>query len=142
MTPSTIIKQVVATFKADPDVTAIVDPNNIFEGIRDNIVTFPCIVIESVGDRLLEQSMPFEKIVQTVKIGAVVQVYNKDIQLEEMLTLKNVIKKCVSNNEMWGLEGVIQSVNVSSADDNTNYPYRGFELNVDITYRQDRKLRT
>lgn len=146
MTPNDITVALVAQLKSSSALNFVNDAN-IFEGVREGIINFPCIVIESDGDMVADYAYPHEKIIQKYRIGGFVNRYNKDHQLTDddslkgLLTLKNAIKLAITSNATLGLEDVYDTKCPASADDNTNYPIRGFTLMVEVLYRQNRATR-
>ena len=144
MTLQQIYPAIIATLKEWPALQAYVDPANIIEGVRDDYPSFPVIIVEANSNRVLEQTMPYEKLTETVVIGGFVQAYDKEHQLSAvraLLQLENDVKAALSNNQTLGLNDVYSVVCMSSQRSNRDYPIRGFEMNVIVTYRQDRFLR-
>ena len=146
MTPNRIILAMIAQLKSN-DALNYVDDNQIFEGVRIGLIVFPCIVVESLGDRVVEDNYPYEKLVLTVKEGGFINLQDKDHQLTDdgvnkgLLTLKNDIKKAIYYDHTFGLADVYHAQCSNSQDSNIHYPVRGFEMTVDITYKQNRITR-
>lgn len=146
MTPNGITAALIAQLKSSTFLS-FVDDSFIYEGVREGVVNFPCIVIESDGDSVVDYKYPYEVIKQRFKVAGFVSQYNKDHQLTDdgvkkgLLTLKNAIKAAITSKETLGLADVYETKIPSSQDDNTNYPIRGFTMIVEVMYRQNRETR-
>ena len=143
MTLQQIYPAIIATLKAWPALQAYVSSSNIIEGVREGYPNFPVIVVEAGQNKVMEQKMPYEILTETVIIGGFVQVYDKEHQLsanQALLQLENDIKAALSQQsaQTLGLADVYSVVCTSSQRSNRDYPVRGFEMNVIVTYRQDR----
>lgn len=140
MIPATIIDTVQDILQASSDLSEIAD-GNIFQGVRENVTIFPCIVIESVGDRLLDETYPYEGRALGVNIIFFIKVFNKDNQLDEEWRIANNIRKAISADITLGLAGVYDTRLLSDVSDVIQYPVRGHAVNIEVHYRQDRLTR-
>lgn len=144
--PNDILIALIAQLQAS-SALSYVDDSNIMQGLRDNVVSFPSLMITSGGDNVVDYSYPYEKIVQKFRIFGILQVYDKDDQLTDngsiqgLLTLKNDIKKAITSIPTLGMADVYDTKIPSSQDDDVNYPTTGFVLEVEVLYKQDRTTR-
>jgi hypothetical protein len=147
MTPNSIIAALIAQLKNSASLS-YVDDNHIYEGAREGIVNFPCLVIELVGEKVVETSYPFEHLVMTLLIHGSIKDYSKDHQLTDNTltkgpsTFMNDVKKAIYYDHTFGLAEVYDATCIDSRAGNNNYPTREILLTVEIKYRTDRKLRT
>ena len=147
MTPNAIVAAVVTRLKTSTYLSYI-DDNNIFEGARDDRQNFPSITIESAGGQVVEYNFPYEVKILKLIVNCAVNSYDKDHQLTDngklkgLLTVKNDILKALSQDDNLGLSDVYWVYMPSEQDANINYPIRESNINVEIKYRMDRKLRS
>ena len=146
-TPAFIITAVQDALKNSSYLTYIND-DSIFLGIRESITLFPCIVIEPSGDKLLDETYPYEGRAISINIFGYIQVYDKEKQIvgdtntKGVLDIENDIRKALSANNTLGLDGVYDVRLIATAQDITQYPTRGFVISVEVHYRQDRLTRS
>jgi hypothetical protein len=146
MTPALIVTAISNILKNSSDLSYI-DDNNILLGYRTNIVVFPCLLIEPIGDRIIAESYPNEQRILSLNITGYVQVFDKDKQIVGDTTTKGVvdidndIRKVISADITLGLEGVYDTQIVSIVHDFEQFPVRGFGMSIDIHYKQNRLTR-
>jgi len=147
MTPSSIISAVQDAIQNSASLSYVAD-DSVYLGVRENITIFPCVIIEPVGDRLLEETFAYEERVLSINITGYAQVHDKDLQLignaaiKGVLDIENDIRKAISSDITLGLSDVYDTRLVSTVHDFSQYPIRGFAINVECHYRQDRVTRT
>ncbi len=146
MTPASIVSA-IKTALEDSSYLSYINDNSIFLGVRDSISVFPCIIIEPIGNTLTDEAMPNEYLILNVNITAYIQVYDKekqivgDTQTKGVLDVENDIKKALSSNSTLGLAEVIDTKIISSVHDFEQYPVRGFAINLEVHYKQNRTTR-
>ncbi len=146
MTPASIVSA-IKTALEDSSYLSYINDNSIFLGVRDSISVFPCIIIEPIGNTLTDEAMPNEYLILNVNITAYIQVYDKekqivgDTQTKGVLDVENDIKKALSSNSTLGLAEVIDTKIVNSVHDFEQYPVRGFAINLEVHYKQNRTTR-
>jgi len=146
MTPASIVSA-IKTLLANSTYLNYINDANIFLGFRESISIFPCIIIEPLGDTLTNEAMPNEYLILNVNITAYIQVHDKDKQIvgdtqtKGVLDVENDIKKALSSNSTLGLAEVIDTKIISSVHDFEQYPVRGFAINLEVHYKQNRTTR-
>lgn len=146
MTPASIVSA-IKTLLANSTYLSYINDANIFLGFRESISIFPCIIIEPLGDTLTNEAMPNEYLILNVNITAYIQVHDKDKQIvgdtqtKGVLDVENDIKKALSSNSTLGLAEVIDTKIISSVHDFEQYPVRGFAINLEVHYKQNRTTR-
>lgn len=146
MTPASIVSA-IKTALEDSSYLSYINDNSIFLGVRDSISVFPCIIIEPIGNTLTDEAMPNEYLILNINITAYIQVYDKekqivgDTQTKGVLDVENDIKKALSSNSTLGLAEVIDTKIVNSVHDFEQYPVRGFAINLEVHYKQNRTTR-
>ncbi len=147
MKQATIISKILTTLQESADLNYI-DDNNMFLGVRENITIFPCLLIEKIDDSLLDESYPYEGRILSVNITGYIKVHDKDKQIvgdtntKGVVDIENDIMKALSSDNTLGLEDVYDVRILKSVEDYEFYPVRGFALNVEVHYRQNRTTRT
>ena len=147
MTPATIFSTIQTILKNSSDLSYIVD-ENILMGVRESITIFPSVLIEPIGDKIIEESFAYEERILSVNITAYVQIYDKDKQIvgdtntKGVLDVENDIRKALSADNTLGLADTYDARIISSVHDFEQYPIRGFAINLEIHYRQSRTART
>jgi hypothetical protein len=146
MTPATIISTIQTLLKNSSDLSYIAD-GDILLGVRESITTFPCLLIEPVNDKIIVEDFPNEQRILSVNITGYVQVYDKDKQLvgdantKGVLDVENDIRKALSSDNTLGIADVYDSRIINSVHDFEQYPIRGFAINLEVHYRQNRLTR-
>ncbi len=146
MTPASIVSA-IKTLLANSTYLNYINDANIFLGFRESISIFPCIIIEPLGDTLTNEAIPNEYLILNVNITAYIQVHDKDKQIvgdtqtKGVLDVENDIKKALSSNSTLGLAEVIDTKIISSVHDFEQYPVRGFAINLEVHYKQNRTTR-
>lgn len=146
MTPATILSTLKTILEDSADLSYIND-DNIFLGVRENVTIFPCIIIEPVGDRVIEENFNYEQRIININVTAYIQVYDKDKQIvgdtntKGVLDVENNIRKALSSDTTLGLSDVYDMRLVTTVHNFEQFPIRGFGINVEIHYRQDRITR-
>ena len=146
MTPALIIAKIQDILQDSADLSYIKD-GSIFLGVRENVTIFPCIILEAAGDRLLDETFAFEGRALSINIISYIQVYDKDKQLtgdtdtKGVLDIENDIRKAISADITLGLSGVYDSRLLTTIQEIDHYPIRGFAINCEIHYRQERLTR-
>lgn len=112
----------------------------IYQGTRDDITSFPVIILEPDGEREENHTLPnFKKCVFSVLITCWLEVINKEIQItgsnvgKGILDIVSEIKEEISKYP--NLNGKCQKFSFT----NTRYifetyPYRGAEIVMEIEY--------
>jgi hypothetical protein len=145
-TPASIVAAIQDVLQASSYLSYI-NNEDILLGIREGVTIFPCILIEPISDILTAESYPYEQRTISVNITAYVQVYDKDKQLvgdtntKGVLDVENDIRKALSSDITLGLADVYDTRIISSIHDFEQYPTRGFAINVECHYRQNRLTR-
>jgi hypothetical protein len=140
MTPESILDKVQDVLQASSYLSEIAD-GSIFSGVRENISTFPCIVIEWVGDRLLDESFQNEGRAMGINIIFFIQDYDKDNGVKEEARIANLIRKALSADITLGLADVYDTRLLSDVTDTVQFPIRGHAINIEVHYRQNRLTR-
>lgn len=147
MTANGVLTALIAQLKASTALSYVQDAD-ILEGAREGQMNFPCLVVESLGDSVVEYDYPYEKIIHRFVVAGLVSRYDKNHQLTDdgnnkgVLTLKNDVKKAITSNATLGDLADVYDVKCSSSqEDNTNFPVRGFTMTVEVLYRQNRFTR-
>ncbi len=144
MTPASIVSA-IKTLLEDSDYLSYI--KKIFLGVREGITVFPCIIIEPIGETLVNEAMPNEYLILNINITAYIQVYDKDKQIvgdtqtKGVLDIENDIKKALSSNSTLSLAEVVDTRIISSVHDFEQYPVRGFAINLEVHYKQNRTTR-
>ena len=147
MTPASILSAVQDALQNSADLSYINDAD-ILLGVREGITTFPCVVIEVVGDRVVEESFQYEERAIGINIIGYIQVYDKDKQIvgdtntKGVLDIENDIRKAISADITLGLADVYDTRLLTTVQDIDQYPIRGFAINIECHYRQSRLTRT
>jgi hypothetical protein len=146
MTTALILQEIQDILQNSTYLSYINDAN-IFLGVRENVTMFPCLVIEVAGDRLLDETYPYEGRVLGLNIIVFVQVFDKDKQLagdtntKGVLDIENDIRKAISADITLGLADIYDTRLLSTVQDITQYPIRGFAISLECHYRQSRLTR-
>ena len=146
MNATDIINQLKIQLQNSADLDYVED-THIFIGKRTNIANYPVIVIEPNGDRVVSQNYPYEEIILKVIIAAGIKIFDENKQIvgssgiKGIVDFKNDIKKALSSDHT--LDGKCSDLNIiDSIDDSAEeYPIRGFLINIEILYQQDRTTR-
>jgi len=146
MNPSTILSQLQTQLQGSSDLSYVND-EHIFLGRRVNITNYPAIAIEPNGDRKVADNYPYERIIQSVLLIGMLQIYDSEKQIVGSGTIKGIadfkndIKKAISSDHT--LAGNCVDMNIISSTDDLgeNYPVRGFNMVIEILYDQDRVTR-
>jgi hypothetical protein len=147
MTPASIVDKIKEKLQ-DSSFLSYIDDADIMLGVRENVTKFPCLVIEVVGDRLLEETYPYEERALGINIIGYIQVFDKDKQIvgdtntKGVLDIDNDIRKVISADTTLGLADVYDTKLIAIVQDIEQYPIRGFAVNIEIHYRQNRVTRT
>jgi hypothetical protein len=146
MTPASILSAIQSILKNSSDLKYVAD-DSIMLGVRENVAIFPAILIEPTTDKVITSDFAFEQRLLTVNVTAYVQVYDKDHQLvgdantKGVLDVENDIRKALSSDTTLGLQGVYDAQLLFSVHDFEQYPIRGFAINMEVHYKQDRLTR-
>ena len=146
MLPATIVATVQDILQ-DSTYLGYINDGDIMLGVREGITVFPSIVIEVAGDRLLDESYPYEGRAININIIGYIQVFDKDKQLvgdantKGVLDIENDIRKAVSADITLGLSDVYDTRLLATVQDIDQYPVRGFAVSVEVHYRQNRLTR-
>ena len=65
MTINGILVALIAQLKTNlnPSIGAmVINKNQVYEGVRENVITFPCIIVELGRNNVDDYSYPYEKI--------------------------------------------------------------------------------
>lgn len=147
MTPSAIITALQTQLKNSSDLS-YVDDAHIFIGRRTNIANYPVIVIEPLGDKVTGNSYPNEELILRIAVAGGIRAFNENMQIvgsgstKGILDFKNDIKKALCSDNTLGGNCIDLNIVDSEDDSAEDYPIRGFVINVEISFRQDRELRT
>lgn len=152
MTINGILVALIAQLKTNlnPSIGAmVINKNQVYEGVRENVITFPCIIVELGRNHVDDYSYPYEKISQYFKVGVFVQQYNKDHQLSNdpisgalgLSSLIDAVKLAITSNPTLGLNDVYDTLCPDTDPSNINYPIRNFTMTVQVKYRQNRLTR-
>lgn len=145
-TPSNIVKKILEILRTSAYLSYVKD-ENIFLGVRENIVNFPCIIIEPVSNKIIDENLVNEKKILTLNIVGYLQVYDKEKQIagdgehKGILDLENDILKALCADTTLGLTGVYDLRIPSSLHNFEQYPIRGVALDIEVEYNQNRKTR-
>jgi hypothetical protein len=111
----------------------------IYQGVREDIVNFPVIILEPDSEREEQHAVPTPKrCFFTILISYFDEVINKDEQivsdrgkgiLDALVDIKNVLSKYPSLNNT-----CLRSQFLSTRFIFENYPYRGFETTLEAMY--------
>jgi hypothetical protein len=124
-----------------------VNDANILLGVREALTMFPAILIEPISDELTGESIQYENRTLRVNVTAYIQVYDKDKQIvgdtntKGVLDVENDIRKAISSDSTLGLSDTYDCRILSSIHDFEQYPVRGFGINLEVHYRQNRTTR-
>ena len=146
MTPAAILTALQDVLQNSSYLSYIND-GDIMLGVRENITTFPCILIEPINDRMLEDDYPNEQRAVDVNITGYIQVYDKDKQLvgdtntKGVLDVDNDIRKAISADDKLGQNDIYDTRIMSIIHDFEQYPIRGFAITVEVHYKQNRLTR-
>jgi hypothetical protein len=146
MTPASIVTA-LHTILQNSAYLGYIDDGNIFLGVREGVTSFPCLVVEPVGDRLLDETNPYEGRALGINIYLYIQVYDKEKQIvgdtntKGVLDIENDIRKAISADIKLGLADVYDTRILSTVQDIIQFPVRGFVVNIEIHYRQNRLSR-
>ncbi len=147
MTPASIVSKIQQILQTSAYLEGYVSGSAILLGVRESITLFPCIIIEPVGNRIIGETYPNEDLVLSVNVTGYIRVFNKDKQLvgsdntKGVLDFENDIKKTLSSDTTLGLSGVQDTKMNNTIYDFEQYPIRGFGINVEVYYRQNRLTR-
>ena len=137
---STIASYLQSVLQDSADLSAVED-TNIWLGVKETITSFPCLVIESMGGELVSETYPYERRIKRFAVIGYIQEFNKDTSLTDLLDLENNVFKALSQDVT--LDGNALDVNIrGEAEEFSQYPIRGFSIDVDVLYQQDRTERT
>ena len=146
MTPASIVTALQNILK-NSSYLSYIDDGSIFLGVREGVTNFPCMVIEVVGDRLLDETNPYEGRALGINILLYIQVYDKEKQIvgdtntKGVLDIENDIRKAISADIKLGLADIYDTRILSTVQDIIQFPIRGFAVNLEVHYRQDRLTR-
>jgi hypothetical protein len=146
MTPAAILTALKAALVASSDLS-YVDDSYIFIGKRGNVANFPAIVLEPGPDKIVKQVYPDEERVQVILVGGAIKVYDEDKQLVGDVNVKGVadfmndVKKALSADHTLGGACINLTVGDGQYDSGEDYPLRGFQISVEVLYRQNRLTR-
>jgi hypothetical protein len=146
LTTALIVEEIQDILQASSYLSYI-DDANIFLGVRENVTIFPCLVIEVVGDRLLDETYPYEGRALDINVIVFIKVFDKDKQLagdtntKGVLDIENDIRKAISADITLGLADIYDTRLLSTVQDIVQYPIRGFAISLECHYRQSRLTR-
>jgi hypothetical protein len=147
MTPASILTALKSILESSQYLTGYVPSGNVFLGVREGITIFPCLVVEPVGDRLLDENFANEGRALGINIYFYTQVYDKEKQIvgdtntKGVLDIENDIRKAISADITLGLAEVYDTRILSSVQDINQFPIRGFVINIEVHYKQNRLTR-
>jgi hypothetical protein len=64
-----------------------------------------------------------------------------DSNIKGIVDFENDVRKALSADHTLGGESINLSILDSASDDGSDYPLRGFNINIEILYRQNRTTR-
>lgn len=146
MTPGAIFTALKAALVASTDLS-YVDDSYIFIGKRGNVANYPAIVLEPGPDKIVRQVYPEEERIQVILVGCGIKVYDEDKQIVGTASVKGVadfmndVKKALSADHTLGGACINLTVGDAQYDSGDDYPLRGFQISVDVLYRQNRLTR-
>lgn len=146
MNTATILAKIQDVLQDSAFLSYVTD-GNIFLGFREGISIFPCLIIEPISNKMAEESYPYEDLSLMINVTGYIQTFNKDKQLagdantKGVLDFENDVKKALSADYTLGLSDVVDTRLVSTAYDFEQYPVRGFSINVEVLFKQDRTTR-
>lgn len=123
------------------DSLAIVDDANILVGMRDNVAQYPSIIIEPIG--IFESDIVYgrQRLTFQVAVIGLTQQNDKDLQIEDLLSLENNIKKAI--DESGTLSQTVIDIDIKETRyDIIEYPIRSCNIIIEILFQQEITTRT
>lgn len=119
----------------------------VFIGDRENVVTFPCLMIEPINIIESDDTNPYQDLTMIVRITGLAKIQDKDLQIigndevKGILNFLTDVKKALSADRR--LDSNAKHMTFTEATFvKKEYPIRAFELIVEILYRQTATTRT
>jgi hypothetical protein len=138
--PSEILTQIKTQLQNSADLSYVND-YNILLGVRDNMVQYPCIIIEPLGLLELDYVYPKQKLHFKIAVVGFIKVTNIDKQIvgdstdKGILDLENHVKKALSSDITLG--GYAHKLEIKeTAYEFVEYPVRSFSISVDVMFEQ------
>ncbi len=113
----------------------------IFDGVREKIVDFPCLVIEPLSRDEVDDTYPTQRITGRFAVSGFTKSMNPDEQLDVVFDFENMVLIALGGDRRLGENAEIVRI-VQTVYDFELYPVRNFTIQVDIQYRQNSILRT
>jgi len=113
----------------------------IFDGVREKIIDFPCLVIEPISRDERDDTYPTQRITGRFAITGFTKVLNPDDQLDEVFDFENMVLTALGGDRRLSENAEIVRI-VQTVYEFELYPVRNFTIQVDVEYRQNSVLRT
>jgi len=147
MTPANILSAIQDVLQASSDLSYVND-SHIFIGKRTNITNYPVIVIEPGPIKKMRDEYPDELLTLRVVVAGGIKVFDEDKQIVGDTNIKGIadfendIKIALSQDHTLSGEAINLDIIDSFPDDAGDWPIRGFVINIEVLYRQNRTART
>lgn len=112
----------------------------VFEGIREGIIDFPCLVIEPMVKDESDETYGTQKL--SVKFGVMgfLKTMEKDSQLDDVFDFENLILIALCADRRLG--GKAEFLHILQTSYETElWPIRSFTIQIEIEFRQNAVIR-
>ena len=120
----------------------------VYEGLRDGVTSYPCIVVEPLREpEKMGALLGRMDVKLQVQVVGILKIHDKDLQIvgdatiKGIMDLKNDMAKAITSDHTLG--GVVIDTNIIDARyDWSDYPHRSVTLEIEIDFEQDVQTRT
>lgn len=115
--------------------------NTIYDGVRENLVDYPCLIIEPLSRDEVDDTYNTQRIVARFALTGFLKVLNPDEQLDEVFDFENKVLTALGDDRR--LDETAEIVRITqTVYDFELYPVRNFTIQIEVEYRQNSSTRT
>lgn len=115
--------------------------STIYDGVRENIIDYPCLIIEPMSRDEVDDTYSTQRITARFAITGFLKVLNPDEQLDEVFDFENMVLTALGDDRR--LDDTAEIVRITqTVYDFELYPVRNFTIQVEVEYRQNSSTRT
>lgn len=114
--------------------------SNIFDGLREGIVDFPCLVIEPLVKDEEDDTYAQQRLSAKFGVMGFIKTMQKDSQLDEIFDFENLVLKALGQDRRLCEKAEFVKV-IQTSYDSELWPIRNFSIQIEIEFRQNSAIR-
>ena len=114
--------------------------SNIFDGLREGIIDFPCIVVEPLVKDEEDDTYAHQRISAKFGIMGFIKTMNKDSQLDDIFDFENMVLTALGQDRRLGEKAEFVKV-IQTSYESELWPIRNFSIQIEIEFRQNSVIR-